>query len=359
MKEYYNSDTCTYFNLTIVKYPTNIAEDDFDEEIVSTMKSLGIDTDPENSDDGTVFAIEETCENLVRLVDITSFAKDLARKYPDSVFRLKGTIDNTWAESPCLDFEIEYDGKHKLTVRTSDWYFVIDSDDAVSKEYLSSMYDCMQKTGADVVMCGYREVQGDHSRDLVLSGEAMESLKGTLREDLVILRYYISSPCMKIFRKDRVEALHLRFREDMALAEDRFFNNHYFAQCRTVGFVNRAHYIYYRSDTGLSRAATASCFENEMENLAYMIRFMEGAQIERREAIIAEYMCQCIRRYIRMPEEKNTMGAVCRRMKRIRLYDQPAKLWARRDQVLYDLLRRRIYAMIPLYLRIERRMTSN
>ncbi len=234
----------------------------------------------------------------------------------------------------------------------------IDSDDAVSKEYLSSMYDCMQKTGADVVMCGYREVQGDHSRDLVLSGEAMESLKGTLREDLVILRYYISSPCMKIFRKDRVEALHLRFREDMALAEDRYFNNHYFAQCRTVAFVNRAQYIYYRSDTGLSRAATASCFENEMENLAYMIRFMEDAQIERREAIIAEYMCQCIRRYIRMPEEKNTMGAVCRRMKRIRQYDQPAKLWARRDQVLYDLLRRRCYAMIPLYLRIERRMTS-
>ena len=130
MKEYYDSDTFAYFDLTIVKYPANITEDDFDDEIVSAMKSLDIDTDPESVDYGTVFAIEETCENLVRLDDITAFAKDLARKYPDSVFHLKGTIDNTLTESPCLDFEIEYDGKHKLTVRTSDWYFVIDSDDA-------------------------------------------------------------------------------------------------------------------------------------------------------------------------------------------------------------------------------------
>ena len=239
-----------------------------------------------------------------------------------------------------------------------DWICFIDSDDAVAEDYLSSMYCLMLETGCDIVMCGYREVRGNRFADVLLSEEKMRSLKGSLREDLETLRYYISSPCMKIFRKDRIEALHLRFREDMVLAEDRFFNNHYYTMCRSVAFVNRAQYIYYRSNTGLSRAATAACLNNEMENLAYMIRFMENARIERREPVIAEYICQCIRRYIQMPGEKNTMAASCRRLKRIRQYDKPAKLYKRKDSVLYWLLRMRLYPMIYLFLRINRRIVN-
>ena len=128
-----------------------------------------------------------------------------------------------------------------------EWICFIDSDDAVEEDYLSSLYNCIQETDCDIVMCGFRAVTGNRSVDFLLSDAEMDSLRGNLREDLVTLRCFVSSPCMKIFRKNRIEELHLRFREDMVLAEDRYFNNHYYTTCNSVRFINRALYIYYRA----------------------------------------------------------------------------------------------------------------
>lgn len=235
-----------------------------------------------------------------------------------------------------------------------EWICFIDSDDAVEEDYLSSLYNCIQETDCDIVMCGFRAVTGNHSVDFLLSEAEMDSLKGNLREDLVTLRCFVSSPCMKIFRKNRIEELHLRFREDMVLAEDRYFNNHYYTTCNSVRFINRALYIYYRDDIGLSRSANSVCFENEMENLAYMVSFMENAKIKQGKSFIAEYICQCIRRYVLLPGEKDSIWRSCRRLKRIRQYAEPAKVWKRRDAVIYRLLRMRCYWLIYSYYRISR-----
>ena len=219
-----------------------------------------------------------------------------------------------------------------------EWICFVDSDDAVVEDYLSSLYDCIQETNCDIVMCGYREVGMKGFVDRVLPKNKVDSLKGDMREDLETLRLFISSPCMKIYRRDRIEALHLRFREDMALAEDRYFNNHYYSQCESVAFINRPQYIYYRGNTGLHTAANMACFENEMENLAYMIFYMENADIKRRENIIAEYICQCIDRYVLMPGGKNNIFRSCGRLKRIRQYDKPAILLLIRHSINYRFL---------------------
>ena len=223
-----------------------------------------------------------------------------------------------------------------------EWICFIDSDDAVEEDYLSSLYNCIQETDCDIVMCGFRAVTGNHSVDFLLSEAEMDSLKGNLREDLVTLRCFVSSPCMKIFRKDRIEELHLRFREDMVLAEDRYFNNHYYTM-----------YIYYRDDIGLSRSANSVCFENEMENLAYMVSFMENAKIKQGKSFIAEYICQCACRYAFLPGEKDTRKSSRKRLKRIRQYAEPAKLWKRRDTIIYRLLRMRCYWLLYRHFRIR------
>ena len=233
-----------------------------------------------------------------------------------------------------------------------EWICFVDSDDAIEEDYLSSLYDCIRETDCDIVMCGFRAVTGNRSENWLLSEAAMDSLKGNLREDLVTLRCYVSSPCMKIFRKDRIEELHLRFREDMVLAEDRYFNNHYYTKCNSVIFINRPLYIYYRDTAGLSKAANSACFENEMENLAYMVDFFESEKIKQGKSFIAEYICQCIHRYVLLPGD--TVQSSRRRLKRIHQYAAPAKLWKRRDTVLYRLLRMRCYLLIYSFFRIRR-----
>ena len=205
-----------------------------------------------------------------------------------------------------------------LDAANGEWICFIDSDDAIEEDYLSSMYDCIQETACDIVMCGFRAVTGNRSANWLLSEAAMDSLKGNLREDLVTLRCFVSSPCMKIFRKDWIEELHLRFRENMVLAEDRYFNNHYYTKCNSVIFINRPLYIYYRDNIGLSRSANSVCFESEMDNLAYMVYFMENAKIEQGKSFVAEYICQCVRRYALLPGEKDTRWSSRKRLKRIR-----------------------------------------
>lgn len=234
-----------------------------------------------------------------------------------------------------------------------EWICFVDSDDAIEEDYLSSLYGCIQETDCDIVMCGFRAVRGNRSSIWLLSEAEKDSLKGNLREDLVTLRCFVSSPCMKIYRKDRIEELHLRFREDMMLAEDRYFNNHYYTVCNSVHFINRPLYIYYRDNIGLTKAANSVTFENEMDNLAYMVCFMENEKIKRGKSFIAEYICQIIHKYVLLPGD--TRQSSCKRLKRIRQYAASAKLWKRQDAVLYRLLRMRCYGLIYHFFRIRRK----
>ena len=68
-----------------------------------------------------------------------------------------------------------------------EWICFIDSDDAVEEDYLSSLYNCIQETDCDIVMCGFRAVTGNRSVDFLLSdafscpcSPSNRSLSGTI-----------------------------------------------------------------------------------------------------------------------------------------------------------------------------------
>ena len=90
-----------------------------------------------------------------------------------------------------------------------------------------------------------------------------------------------------------------------------------------------------------------------MENLAYMVSFMENAKIKQGKSFIAEYICQCACRYAFLPGEKDTRKSSRKRLKRIRQYAEPAKLWKRRDTIIYRLLRMRCYWLLYRHFRIR------
>ena len=60
-----------------------------------------------------------------------------------------------------------------LDEANGEWICFIDSDDAIEEDYLSSMYDCIQETACDIVMCGYRVIMENYTGDIVLSEEQM------------------------------------------------------------------------------------------------------------------------------------------------------------------------------------------
>ena len=135
----------------------------------------------------------------------------------------------------------------------------------------------------------------------------------------------------------------------MALAEDQYFNYHYYGLCKTVAFVNQPNYIYYRNDSGLSRRVNLRCFRNELENLSFEIDYMEDQQIEWREYILAEYVCYMVDRYIFIPNEKNTRTDAVNRLKKIKLINKRAELPDWRSNLIYQLMYRKLYDLVYIY----------
>ena len=242
---------------------------------------------------------------------------------------------------------------HGLDTCTGEFICFVDSDDAIMEDYISSLYNSIRENQSDVAMCGYCEVTEEKKIDHLLTEEDERSLQGLIKKDLYILRHFMCTPWMKIFRRDMIRKFHLRFREDMALAEDQYFNFQYYELCHTVSFVNQPNYIYYHNSFGLSGAVSLHCFNNELENLSYEIMFMEGQQIEKRGQMIADYICYLVRRYIFIPDEKNTGSAAISRLKKINLYHKPVKLPNRKDNMIYNLLLRKQYHLIYLYKKIS------
>ena len=242
---------------------------------------------------------------------------------------------------------------HGINVSNGEYICFLDSDDAITEDYIRLLFNSLNEMQCDIAMCGYREVIADNKIDHIISEEENNSLQGLLQTDLYVLRYFMFSPGMKIYRADLINQLQLRFREDMVLAEDQLFNYHYYELCKTIAFVNQPNYIYFRDDSSLSKVTNIQCYHNELENLSYEIAFMERNQIEKSDQIIAEYICYLVRRYIFIPNEKNTRSEAIDRLKKINLYKKSVKLSYQKDNRIYQLMCRKLFNIIYLYKKIS------
>ena len=231
----------------------------------------------------------------------------------------------------------------------------VDSDDAVREDYLLRLFNGIRESQSDIAICGYQEICGEQIKDIVLSSAEFNSLKGELKSDLFTLRRFINSPWMKIYVGETIRKNHLRFPENMTLAEDQFFNYQYFSLCRKVCFVNEAMYMYYISKTGLSEVVSLRCFENEMANLSNILSYVKNYQIENGESIVAEYICYCSRRYLFIPAEDNSRQAACRRLRRMNQFNGHAQLTKFQERLVFGLLRRKQYALVYWFYKIRRR----
>lgn len=239
---------------------------------------------------------------------------------------------------------------HGIEVSTGEYICFIDSDDAVTDNYIALLYNSIHEKHSDVAMCGYCDVSSDGKKtDHLITAEEERSLQGLLKTDLYVLRTFMCSPWMKIYRADMIKQSHLRFREDMVLAEDQYFNYHYYGLCKNVAFVNQPNYIYYHNDSGLSRTVNLRCFRNELENLSFEIDYMEKYQIERREYILAEYVCYMVDRYIFIPNESNTRSAAVNRLKKIKIINKRAELPDWRSNLIYQFMYRKVYDLVYIY----------
>lgn len=140
-----------------------------------------------------------------------------------------------------------------LKISSGKYIAFIDSDDFISENMLSEMYDLAEKRNLEIVSCGYNKVdvngnfvsENQHPyQGKVLQDDALNEMVRTAHKTRVI--WYV---WRNLYLKSLLHDNDLCFDKNLRFAEDSIFNLYAFSLATKVGVVNDNLY-YYRDSPG-------------------------------------------------------------------------------------------------------------
>lgn len=135
-----------------------------------------------------------------------------------------------------------------LELASGKYVLFIDSDDYIEDNYFSTLDGKETIDGLTVFTYRIVNEKGQHVRHL---SNELTDINSTLFETskLLILSRTINAPYAKIFDRDLIEKLSLRFDEKMPVAEDFNFCLAYLMHCRSLQVFNTSVYVYDNTNT--------------------------------------------------------------------------------------------------------------
>lgn len=123
----------------------------------------------------------------------------------------------------------------------------IDSDDWVEKDYLSDMFNSMERTKADIVVSGLVQhfINGESSEFV-----PNESMSFKLTEDNIDIfvrlnrNFLLFGPYAKLYRRDVITGNKICFPHNLSFGEDLVFNYQYLEHVNTISCVAKSNYNY-------------------------------------------------------------------------------------------------------------------
>lgn len=127
------------------------------------------------------------------------------------------------------------------------YYTFIDSDDWVEPTYLQCLQEALEKDEADLAVCGLvREYADGTSEQQVPHTSSPITVRREEADSFVALndKNLLYSPALKLYKKELIDALHLRFNETYSYGEDLLFNYQYLYKVKKIACVQTAGYHY-------------------------------------------------------------------------------------------------------------------
>lgn len=222
-----------------------------------------------------------------------SIAKEYAEKYPRFLFIQKEVNGGLSAAR-----------NTGMKATTGEWLAFVDSDDWVTEDYISAMYEVAKKDNADVVMSSicYAYEDGSCKEMSPFSDLTTASSQG---EKVALSRAYAAT---RLYKKSFIDATGICFPTDIRRSEDIATVVPWLTRAESISILQRPLYYYYQRAESLSNmnhknvdvsfvpktiermiALSAPGFENELEyravsELMYgMVIIMLRAEYSRRE----------------------------------------------------------------------------
>jgi glycosyltransferase involved in cell wall biosynthesis len=134
-----------------------------------------------------------------------------------------------------------------LDAATGRFVMFVDADDYVAPDFVRHMTGPMQDH--DIVICGYERFRETGAQPFLIGGSRELELR-ELYEHTLCTNEIGGGCCNKIFARDVIDDLGLRFDPRIAVGEDFLFLSHYYRRCRTAHYVGEVLYHYrYSADS--------------------------------------------------------------------------------------------------------------
>ena len=115
-----------------------------------------------------------------------------------------------------------------LDTASGEFILFVDSDDYVMPGFFSILDESLKKSSADLIQFSYCFDNGTEKRDRIYTPKSAFSREQVFPMLIdAICRKSINGPVAKLYRRELIEAYHIRFPEGASVAEDRAFNIHY------------------------------------------------------------------------------------------------------------------------------------
>lgn len=160
-------------------------------------------------------------------------------RYPDNIMLI--CLDRNAGPGNARNIALEY--------ASGEYIGFVDSDDAVYPTMYEKMYEEALRTGADFVDSGFYDQKNDNAI-LYVSDDIAGTLDDTKRSRLIAVGGFI---CTKIFKKEFLGSLGMRFRPEYVL-EDMDFLIECIARAVIISNIKEMMYVY--RDTGSSLSKT-------------------------------------------------------------------------------------------------------
>ena len=165
-----------------------------------------------------------------------------------------------------------------------------DADDEVETDYVKTLYDRIEGSGADMAACGYTtfyesqpvKTSPKEERPLLYANEAIERL--------FKCKYYEGYLWNKILKLDIIREKGLWFDEDISRNEDRLFLVRYLLNAESLAFVYSHQYCYHLRDDAATAGLVRDVYRVSEEELTEFDAFERMVELlQGRSSVNEEY----------------------------------------------------------------------
>ena len=239
-----------------------------------------------------------------------------------------------------------------LDMASGDYIVFVDSDDVISNNYVETFIESSHK--GDLILGMIEDVYFDDTGSIIKRHTRNVDAPdcGILADEYYKLLELLRVPVVKLYKRDIIEVYHIRFDENLSVAEDQVFNFAYYKHIKTYSLEPRSVYKYYHqyNSSSLSSTKTKKTFESELYKLRVEYDFIKDYSPKNADLVYVYHMISMLNIYSNLKDDRG-IWSFYKRVKRIAKLNpiQADKALNKKKKLIVNLLNLKLYSIVTLY----------